>query len=75
MSKALHQTSLMALACAALVWLPGCQTPEDPNGPGYKPKKRPTPPPPPGSDISSQPWAKPEKEWEGGKPAFMPSTN
>lgn len=38
-------------------------------------KKRPTPPPPPGSDLSSQPWSRPEKDWEGGKPAFMPGSH
>ncbi len=38
-------------------------------------KKRPLPPPPPGSELSSQPWSRPEKDWEGGKPAFMPTSN
>ena len=40
-----------------------------------KKKPKPPPPPPPGSDLSTQPWSRPEKDWEGGRPAFMPSSN
>lgn len=57
-----------AAACVMMALLAiACETTEPK-------KKRPPPPPPPGSDLSSQPWNRPEKAWETGKPAFLPGT-
>ncbi|MGI8604096.1 MAG: hypothetical protein ACR2OZ_14050 [Verrucomicrobiales bacterium] len=70
---------LCALLALAAV-LPGCESVDERLvfSDGIftdKKKKKPPPPPPPGSELSSQPWSRPEKDWEGGRPAFMPTSN
>ena len=63
-----HRFHHWFVTLATLAVLCACQTTETK-------KKKPPPPPPPGSDLSTQPWSRGEKDWELGRPAFMPQYN
>jgi hypothetical protein len=66
MTLRLASLVLLAVVAAGAV---GCETT------GQKKNRKPPPPPPPGNEMSTQPWARGEKDWELGRPAFLPTTN
>ena len=56
------------IAVAAVALIASCETTEKKN-------RKPPPPPAPGSDLSTQPWARGDKDWELGRPAFLPESH